>query len=93
MTADAKSKPTKERFWSIPVSEDFDARVRERMREGGFNARSEYVRSVVRADLERAEKERVDRLLAAALESGDFSDTRTFLDALRERVDKARSKQ
>jgi antitoxin ParD1/3/4 len=57
--------------YSVPVSTALDAEVRKRMREGGFSSVAEYIRTAVRADLERARKERLDVLLLEGLESGD----------------------
>ena len=56
--------------YSVPVTPELDAEVRKRMREGGFSSVAEYVRTAVRADLERARKERLEALLLEGLESG-----------------------
>ena len=43
--------------WNVPATPELDERVRERIQRGGFTGLAEYVRSAVRADLERdAEK-------------------------------------
>jgi antitoxin ParD1/3/4 len=57
--------------YSVPVTPELDAEVRKRMRDGGFSSVAEYVRTTVRADLERARKERLENLLLEGLESGD----------------------
>ena len=56
--------------YSVPVSPELDAEVRKRMREGGFSSVAEYVRTAVRAELEHARKNQLEKLLLAGLESG-----------------------
>jgi antitoxin ParD1/3/4 len=76
---------------TIPVSAELHERMQERMREGGFSSVSEYIRSAVRADLERARRAEIESTLLEAIGSEEYSDlTADYFDALRERVRKAR---
>ena len=88
MPSDSRSKPTREGCRSVPVRRDLDAGSRERSLKPGSGDVA-----VARTDLEGAAKDRVDHFLATAIESGEFSDTRVLLDALRERVEMARSER
>ena len=86
MPSDPRSKPTREGCRSVPVHENLDAAASERcLRVGSGDV------AVARTDFEGAAEDWVDHLLATAIENGEFSDTRVFLDALRERVERARS--
>ena len=57
--------------YSVPVTAELDDAVRKRMREGGFSSIAEYVRTAVRAESERAQEQRLERLLLKGIESGD----------------------
>ncbi len=63
------------RQWSVPVSAEFDAKVRARMREGGFNSIAEYVRGLARTDLETARNRKLEELLLEGLEGEDVEMT------------------
>jgi Arc/MetJ-type ribon-helix-helix transcriptional regulator len=70
--------------YSIPIPVDLDVAVRERMRAGGFNSVSEYVRAAIRADLERAKQSALEEKLLRAVERGKFTDaTPDFWDGLK----------
>ena len=56
---------------SVPVSDELDENIRQRMVDAGFNSIAEYLRHTVREDLKRADAERLERLLLDGLESGD----------------------
>jgi Arc/MetJ-type ribon-helix-helix transcriptional regulator len=67
------SGPQETRY-SIPIPRDLDLAVRERMRAGGFNSVSEYVRAAIRADLEHAKQAALEEKLLRAVERGKFTD-------------------
>ena len=70
--------------YSIPVSGELDSEVKVRMETGGFGSLSEYVRSTIRADLERSRHEVLEKKLLRAIERGDFKEvTPQFFDDLR----------
>ncbi len=78
------NQETDTRTYSVPVSADLDAEVRQRMEDGGFGSLSEYVRSAIRADLERSRHERLEKKLLRALERGNFKDvTPALFEGLR----------
>lgn len=72
--------------WSVPVSADFDSRVRERMRAGGFNSIAEYVRGLARTDLAEARNRKLEELLLEGLEGEDVEMTSTDWNEIRETV-------
>ena len=55
------NQENKTRTYSIPISEELDIEVRQRVEDGGFGSLSEYVRSVIRADLERSRHGRLEK--------------------------------
>ena len=68
----------------MPIPAELDAEVRGRMQSGGFGSLSEYVRTAIRADLERARHEALERKLLRAMERGNFKDvTPDFFQDLR----------
>lgn len=75
------------RIYSVPVPAELDEEVRTRMERGGFGSLSEYVRSAIRADLERARQEELEKKLLRAIDRGDFREvTPAFWENLRDRA-------
>ena len=75
------------KIYSVPVPAELDEEVRTRMARGGFGSLSEYVRSAIRADLERARQEELEKKLLRAIDRGDFQDaTPEFWENLRKRA-------
>ncbi len=73
--------------YSIPVPGELDQAVRARMKAGGFNSLSEYVRAALRADVERATKQQLEEKLLRALDRGEFEEvTSEMFDGLRARA-------
>lgn len=54
----------------MPAPKALARRIRARIKEGGFGSIAEYLRHAVRLDLERAEQEKLERLLVEGLASG-----------------------
>jgi Arc/MetJ-type ribon-helix-helix transcriptional regulator len=76
--------PAQEARYSIPIPRDLDVAVRERMRSGGFNSVSEYVRAAIRADLERAKQVSLEEKVMRAVERGKFAEAGAdFWDGLK----------
>jgi Arc/MetJ-type ribon-helix-helix transcriptional regulator len=72
------------KIYSVPIPAELDAEVRERMRSAGFGSLSEYVRTAIRADLERARHAALEQRLLRAIERGHFKDvTPEFFQDLR----------
>jgi putative addiction module CopG family antidote len=70
--------------YSVPVPAELDDAVRARMKAGGFNSVSEYIRAAIRADIERARQDELEAKLLRAVERGKFQDvTPEFWDGLR----------
>ncbi len=79
MASDVEGK-----VYSVPIPAELDAEVRSRMQAGGFGSLSEYVRTTIRADLERARQEALEKKLLRALDRGNFKDaTPAFFESLR----------
>lgn len=55
---------------NISLPETLKDHVRERVATGAYANPSDYVRALIRADRERAEEERLERLLLEGLASG-----------------------
>lgn len=70
----SKASSSQEARYSIPIPRDLDIAVRERMRSGGFNSVSEYVRAAIRADLERAKQASLEDKLLRAVERGKLTE-------------------
>ncbi len=66
------SEHTPSKILSIPVPETLEGFVKERVAEGGFHTVSEYVRSLIRADQERATRQKLEAKLLEAIERGDY---------------------
>lgn len=58
--------------YSVPIPKEMDRLVQRRMKEAGFNATTEYVRSTIRADLDRAAKRKLQEKLIRAAERADY---------------------
>ncbi len=80
---------------SVPVSEDLDEDIRDRMADGGFNSIAEYLRHTVREDLERADQVKLERLLLNGVESGDPEqvDEEWWAERRRKLVERVRGKR
>lgn len=80
---------------SVPVSEDLNEDIRDRMADGGFNSIAEYLRHTVREDLERAAQVKLERLLLDGLESGDPQqvDEEWWAERRRKLVERVRGKR
>lgn len=73
--------------YNTPVPAELDELVRSRMAEAGFNSKAEYVRSLMRADVELSSQQRLEAKLVRALERGNFSEaTPEFWERLRTEV-------
>lgn len=73
-----------EKTYSVPIPAELDAEVRRRMQAGGFGSLSEYVRTAIRADLDRARQEALEAKLVRALDRGNFKDAGPeFFESLR----------
>jgi Arc/MetJ-type ribon-helix-helix transcriptional regulator len=67
---------------AVPV--ELDDAVRARMKAGGFNSVSEYIRAAIRADIERARQEELEAKLLRAVERGKLRDASPeFWDGLK----------
>ncbi|MBE9056720.1 type II toxin-antitoxin system ParD family antitoxin [Sphaerospermopsis sp. LEGE 08334] len=54
---------------SLPDSmRDF---INEQVEKGGYSTTSEYIRHLIRQDLERVQQSRIEKLLLEGLDSGD----------------------
>jgi hypothetical protein len=60
--------------WHTPVPTELSDRAHERMKERGFNSKAEYVRSLMRADVEKAALDELEEKLVRALERGNFTE-------------------
>ena len=63
---------TSSKILSIPVPAVLEEFIKERVEEQGFHTVSEYVRSLIRADQERATRQKLESLLLEAVERGDY---------------------
>lgn len=80
----------------IPLPEDLDAHVKERVVQGRYNAAADYVIALIREDKERRLHEDLDRRLLEGLASEGEEVTPEYLAELRrevqERIDKQRQR-
>lgn len=60
--------------WHTPVPAELSEAAQGRMRARGFNSKAEYVRSLMRADVEKAALEELESKLVGALERGNFEE-------------------
>ena len=60
--------------YSTPVPDELHRAVQERMVSKGFNSKAEYVRALMRADVERAAQEALEAKLVRAMKRGSYKD-------------------
>ena len=73
--------------WNTPVPSELSQAAEERMTAGGFNSKSEYIRSLIRADVERAAQQALEAKLLRAMERGNMKQvTPQFWEKLRTEV-------
>ncbi len=63
---------TQAKILSIPVPPGLEGFIKKRVSEQGFHTVSEYVRSLIRADQERAARQKLEAKLLEAVERGDY---------------------
>lgn len=56
---------------NISLPESMKSYIDERLADGGYGSVSEYVRELIRADQNRRESEKLDRMLIERLKSDD----------------------
>lgn len=56
--------------YTVPVPHELDRRVKQRIQTGGFSTIAEYLRGLMRADVERIDR-RLEALLLEGLDSGE----------------------
>ena len=62
---------TKNAFISVSLSENLKEKVEARLAESDFGNVSEYIRTLIRADLKRHAREQLEAQLLAGLNSGE----------------------
>ena len=62
---------TKNAFISVSLSENLKEKVDDRLAESDFSSASEYVRTLIRADLKRYAREQLEAQLLEGLNSGE----------------------
>ena len=67
-------KDTKTIPYSTPVPGELHRAVQERMAARGFNSKAEYVRALMRADVEHAAQEALEAKLIRAMKRGSYED-------------------
>ena len=73
--------------WNTPVPAELSDAALAAMAESGFNSKAEYVRALIRADVERRAQERLEAKLLRAMERGNLKEaTPEFWEALRSEV-------
>ena len=73
--------------WNTPVPAELSDAALAAMAESGFNSKAEYVRALIRADVERRAQERLEAKLLRAMERGNLKEaTPEFWQALRSKV-------
>ncbi len=60
--------------WNTPVPKELSEAAAARMSARGFNSKTEYVRSLIRADVERAAQEALEAKLVRAMKRSDFTE-------------------
>ncbi len=84
---DLMSREKDVKVLSVPVPKGMEDFIKRRVSDAGFQTVSEYVRSLVRADQQRAAEEKLESKLVAALDSGQFQEVGPELfDRLRARL-------
>ena len=58
-------------FITVSLSENLKEKVDDRLAESDFSSASEYVRTLIRADLKRHAREQLETQLLAGLNSGE----------------------
>ena len=66
------TQPAEKKTLSVPVPPALDAFIKDRVKTKGFHTVSEYIRSLIRADLEAASRHEVEAQLLEAIERGDY---------------------
>ena len=69
-----RTEPIDAKILSVPIPRTLETFVKERMATQGYHTVSEYVRALIRADQERAARQRVEAKLLEAVERGDYRD-------------------
>ena len=83
----AKEELAEIEAWHTPVPTELSDQARRRMKERGFNSKAEYVRSLMRADVEKAALDKLEAKLIRALERGKFTkDSAALWEKLRAEV-------
>lgn len=73
--------------WNTPVPSELSDAAHARMAARGFNSKAEYVRSLMRADVERAALEALEAKLLRAMKRGNMKEaTPEFWEQLRSDV-------
>ena len=73
--------------WHTPVPTELSDRAHARMKERGFNSKAEYIRSLMRADVEKAALDELEAKLVRALDRGKFTaDSPALWEKLRAEV-------
>jgi len=73
--------------WNTPVPADLSDAALGQMHARGFNSKSEYIRHLIRADVEKAALDKLEAKLLGALERGDFTaDSPELWEKLRSQV-------
>ena len=70
----AKEESVEIEAWHTPVPVELSDRAHARMKARGFNSKAEYVRSLIRADVEKAALDELEAKLVRALERGKFTE-------------------
>ena len=74
---------TKNAFISVSLSENLKEKVEARLAESDFGNASEYIRTLIRADLKRHARQRLEAQLLEGLSSGEPEEvTDAYLSAL-----------
>lgn len=70
--------------YNTPVPVELHRAIQERMASRGFNSKAEYVRALMRADVEGAAQETLEAKLRRALKRGSYKEaTPEFWEELR----------
>ena len=73
--------------WNTPVPAGLSDAAAERMSTRGFNSKAEYVRALIRADVEKAALDELEGKLLRAMRRGNFTeDSPELWDRLRSEV-------
>lgn len=73
--------------WNTPVPAELSDAALGQMQSRGFNSKSEYIRHLIRADVEKAALGKLEAKLVGALERGNFTaDSPELWEKLRSEV-------